>query len=69
MHAEIKKYNDLGIEVRYLAFPRGGSSTAGFKKAITVWCSPNRQESLTLSKQVKNLPENFCEPNPSQCTI
>ena len=24
MHAEMEKYNDLGIRVRYLSFPRGG---------------------------------------------
>ncbi|STY61469.1 Thiol:disulfide interchange protein DsbC precursor [Mannheimia haemolytica] len=27
LHTKIKEYNDLGITIRYLAFPRGGMNT------------------------------------------
>lgn len=64
MHKHIKEYNDLGIEIRYVAYPRSGPGTPSFEKAETVWCSKNRQGDLTLAKQGKDLPKNICESNP-----
>ncbi len=42
LHEEMKDYNDLGITVRYLAFPRQGlkSKAAGDMKSI--WCAEDR---------------------------
>ena len=44
LHEEMKDYNDLGITVRYLAFPRQGmqSKAAGDMKAI--WCAKDRKK-------------------------
>ncbi|HQV40751.1 MAG: DsbC family protein [Moraxellaceae bacterium] len=57
LHAEIAQINKLGIEVRYLAFPRAGESTPTSRKLDNVWCSSDRQSAMTLSKQGKSLPE------------
>ncbi|WP_216782718.1 bifunctional protein-disulfide isomerase/oxidoreductase DsbC [Candidatus Profftia tarda] len=38
LHSQIKKYNDLGITVRYLAFPREGLSSQTEKDIQSIWC-------------------------------
>ena len=49
-HKEVGKLNDAGIAVRYLAFPREGLQSEAYQKAVTVWCSENRQQALTDAK-------------------
>lgn len=51
LHQEIKDYNDLGITVRYLAFPRGGPKSKSFDQMQQVWCSSDQRGSLTRVKQ------------------
>ena len=63
LHGEIKQYLDAGIEVRYLFFPRAGEGSDSYKKAVTVWCSDNRNQALTKAKKGENLPEKSCD-NP-----
>ena len=50
LHAEIQKYNDLGIEVRYAAFPRSGLQTPSYFKAVAVWCAKDRNKAMTFAK-------------------
>jgi thiol:disulfide interchange protein DsbC len=57
LHGEIAQINQLGIEVRYLAFPRSGENTATARKLDNVWCAKDRQSAMTLSKQGKPVPE------------
>ena len=63
LHREIQAYEDEGIRVRYLFFPRAGAGSPSYDKAVSVWCSDNRQEALTESKSGKNLPKKSCD-NP-----
>jgi thiol:disulfide interchange protein DsbC len=56
LHRQIAEYNDLGITVRYLFFPRSGPGTPSWAKAEAVWCAESRQEALTKAKN--NLPLN-----------
>jgi thiol:disulfide interchange protein DsbC len=63
LQANIKDYTDLGIEIRYLAFPRAGPASASFDKAISVWCSTNRQENYDLATKHKDIPKNLCKNN------
>ncbi len=63
LHSEIKQYNDLGIKIRYLSFPRAGIGSDSYKKAVTVWCSADRKQAITDAKAGKSLPEKDC-PNP-----
>ena len=59
LHQQIKEYNDLGITVRYLAFPRGGvaTKTASQMEAIFTAKDPafalNEAENGNLPKEVK----------------
>lgn len=39
LHAEIPRLMDLGVEVRYLAYPRQGQGSATYTKMEAVWCS------------------------------
>ena len=50
LHNEVKKYNKLGIRVRYLAYPRAGEGSAAFKKAEAVWCAKDRTAAMTQAK-------------------
>ncbi len=61
LHRDMEKLLDLGIQVRYLAYPRGGEAAESFSKMISVWCSDDRHKSLTQAKNGQNLPERDCE--------
>ena len=63
-HQQIRDYLDLGIRVRYLAFPRTGPDTESWEKAQAVWCSKNRQDSLNLAKQGKKIGSVSCLDSP-----
>ncbi|MCB1554458.1 MAG: DsbC family protein [Xanthomonadales bacterium] len=63
MHQEIAQYNELGIAVEYLFFPRAGVGSDSFDKAVTVWCSDDRRKALTDAKSGVALDKKSC-PNP-----
>ena len=63
LHNEIDEYNKLGIGISYLFFPRSGVNTPSFDKAITVWCSDNKQEAMTNAKSGVSLENIKCD-NP-----
>ncbi len=64
LHREMDDLNRRGIEVRYLAFPRGGLESDGAKQLATAWCSRNREATLTSLKAGTELPINVCADNP-----
>ncbi|HCT40332.1 MAG TPA: protein-disulfide isomerase [Moraxellaceae bacterium] len=57
LHQGIAEINKLGIEVRYLAFPRSGENTPTSRKLDNVWCAKDRQSAMTQSKQGKVVAE------------
>lgn len=66
LHDEVGRLNDLGISVRYLAYPRAGVTdrrtgqlTGSFKKIKSVWCDDNRQEAMTAAKQNRTIKDNL----------
>jgi len=50
LHSEMAEINKLGIEVRYLAFPRGGKESQGYQELNNVWCAQDRQDAMTRAK-------------------
>lgn len=64
LHAQIGEYNRLGIRVRYLLYPRNGPNTPSWSKAEQVWCSSNRNESLTKAKLGQDLKTKACTDTP-----
>ncbi|VAW94003.1 Thiol:disulfide interchange protein DsbC [hydrothermal vent metagenome] len=63
LHSEVDEFNRLGIQVRYLAYPRQGAGSAAYAKAITVWCSKDKQMALTRAKNGVDLKAIKCD-NP-----
>lgn len=61
LHREVGALNDMGVEVRYLAFPRGGMQSPGADKLMTAWCAKNPQETLSKLKNGLSLPTNRCD--------
>lgn len=64
LHQEVPELNAMGIEVRYLAYPRAGIGSKSYKKWTTAWCSDNPQKTLTQLKSGASMPLEVCEGNP-----
>lgn len=60
LHAQVKEYNDNGIAIHYMAFPRAGIGSRSYEKAVSVWCAADQQTALTQAKQ-------GADPDPEQC--
>lgn len=60
LHSEMADYNDLGISINYLFYPRAGLGSIAYKKAVSVWCDKNQQEAMTRAKAGESLPESSC---------
>lgn len=60
LHEQISQYNDLGITIRYLAFPRGGINNNTAKQMEAIWQAKdpvqalNEAEKGNLPKTLKN---------------
>jgi thiol:disulfide interchange protein DsbC len=60
LHQDIARYNELGISVEYLLYPRGGPDSPSFDKAVSVWCAVDRKAAFTAAKA-------GAEPEPKVC--
>jgi thiol:disulfide interchange protein DsbC len=63
LHSEIDQYQKEGIEIRYLFFPRSGPDTESYYKAVSVWCSKDRNGAFTKAKRGENVERKECD-NP-----
>ncbi|MES9906108.1 MAG: DsbC family protein [Sedimenticola sp.] len=63
MHRDIADYTALGIELRYLFFPRAGVKSASYRKAVSIWCADDRKIAMAAAATGKKPPEKECE-NP-----
>ena len=50
LHSEMPAINALGIEVKYLAFPRAGVGSSSYQVLVDSWCAENANEYLTEAK-------------------
>ncbi|BBP75072.1 DsbC family protein [Pseudomonas gingeri NCPPB 3146 = LMG 5327] len=46
LHAEVPALNKMGIEVRYVAFPRQGLGSPGDEQLQAVWCSADKKTAM-----------------------
>lgn len=60
LHAQMQQYNENGISIRYMAFPRAGIGSKSYDKAVSVWCANDQQDALTQAKMGS-------DPDPQQC--
>lgn len=63
LHSEVPELNRLGVEVRYVAFPRQGLNSPAAKELASVWCAKDRQAAMNLAKTRQSVPEADCD-NP-----
>ncbi len=60
LHEQMSEYNDKGIEINYMAFPRAGIGSHSWEKYVSVWCAEDPPAALTEAKS-------GAEPEPEQC--
>jgi thiol:disulfide interchange protein DsbC len=60
LHSEIDQYLSQGITIQYLFFPRAGKGSDSYNKAVSVWCSDDRNAALTAAKKDQKLPAKTC---------
>ncbi len=61
LHSKMQKYNDLGITVRYLAFPRGGPKAPAWNKMESLWCSEDKHQAMNNLKLGGTIPSLNCK--------
>jgi thiol:disulfide interchange protein DsbC len=67
MHEQMDEYNDKGITVRYLAYPRSGVKdrsgqySQGFKDLRSIWCHENPADALTKAKMGSSVAQRICD--------
>jgi thiol:disulfide interchange protein DsbC len=67
LHREVPRLNELGVTVRYLAYPRAGvysdksstQFTGSYKKLKSVWCDEDRQSAMNKAKATGFIKENL----------
>ena len=64
LHKEVPDLNAMGIEVRYLAFPRAGLGSESYQKIASAWCADKPPQALTALKNGKKIAQNVCADNP-----
>ena len=62
LHQQLKEYNDLGITIRYLAFPRGGMKAESAKQMEAIWTAKDPVFALNEAEN-GNLPKELKTPN------
>jgi len=60
LHNQMAEYNEVGIAIHYLAFPRAGIGSASYDKFVSVWCAADQKSAMTLAK-------NGTDPEPKKC--
>lgn len=50
LHKEMDNYNELGITVQYMGFPRAGLGSGSHKKLQTVWCAKDQKAAMNRAK-------------------
>ncbi|QLB42635.1 bifunctional protein-disulfide isomerase/oxidoreductase DsbC [Mannheimia pernigra] len=62
LHERIKEYNELGITIRYLAFPRGGMNSQTAKQMEAIWTAKDKITALNNAEN-GNLPTQLKTPD------
>ena len=61
LHNEMDELNDLGITVRYLAWPRAGINSQVYNDTVSIWCSKDPQKAITDAKAGKDVADAKCQ--------
>ncbi len=64
LQGEVAQLNAMGIEVRYLAFPRAGVPSSSAEKMSTIWCASDRKATFAKVIDGESVPDKTCKNNP-----
>jgi thiol:disulfide interchange protein DsbC len=64
LHSEIDQYAALGIEVRYLAYPREGLESDTASTMRSVWCATDPATAMTRAKNSQRIADRVCPTDP-----
>ncbi|MEM7221292.1 MAG: thioredoxin fold domain-containing protein [Pseudomonadota bacterium] len=60
LHQEVPELNRMGVEVRYLAFPRAGVGSESYNTIVSAWCASDRSKALTDAKAGRQIKTSKC---------
>ena len=60
LHSEMQDYNNAGITVRYLAFPRGGLGSETYLQMQHIWCSKDSRGAMDMAKDGDTIKPAMC---------
>jgi len=63
LHSDIPKLMSLGIEVRYLAYPRQGLDSESYNRMVAIWCARSPREAMTMAMNGERVGMQSCH-NP-----
>lgn len=63
LHSQIDDYMSLGIEVRYLLYPRNGPASRAWTTSEEVMCASDRGSALTAAKLDREFETTNCKSN------
>jgi len=61
LHRDVPRLNEMGIAVKYLAFPRAGVGSDTYRDMEAVWCAKDRNKALTDAKQGVKIKSEKCD--------
>lgn len=61
LHAEVEQLNALGIEVRYLAYPRQGLTGNTYNTMVSIWCADDPLVAMTKAKRQQRIEKKTCK--------
>ncbi|MCY4473258.1 MAG: DsbC family protein [Kistimonas sp.] len=69
LHKEIPQLTEKGVEVRYLAFPRGGERAPAWAKMESAWCRKDKKDKIAALDSLmdsKTIASATCDNSPIQ---
>lgn len=61
LHEQMGEYNEAGITVRYLAYPRSGLNSPTYRQMVNVWCAVDPKEAMSTAKAGQSVAPASCK--------
>ena len=61
LHKQMDNYNDLGITIQYMGFPRAGLGSSSHSKLQTIWCAADRKGAMNKAKLNRTFGTDSCD--------
>ena len=66
LHNEVAQLNQLGISVKYLAFPRGGLNSKTYQDMASIWCAEDSAQAMNNAKRGGKVIPEMCTNTVAQ---